>query len=371
VVVTTTCHTTIQPCISLVSIEGMVGPTLSLLQLAFGVSSTPYTVLGCNVSSTPAELRRAYRAAALLYHPDRASNGEGAGGLPSRTLKFQWVSAAYQVLMDEAVDHTTIGRARFVRTMTATTATVFHPPPPPDCPKRKGMDALHRINHLINDIVHSGGGQDWEFFFRSVFNEMVGAGARHAGSAKAYHGSKLGRLRRKRKGEQKKACVPGNSSILATAERWRRTILEDSSEEEGNDGREDIGDVAFVKATVNDDLILMDTDDDDKEDGDNAKDTATKQGKRHKMGCCVAKKRKAIAEKEADIADILGSRDRSGAGGSTHATAAAIAVAVTHHSRPLKVGGISDALLSNLEAKYGGKDRSMKKKEMKKKRCSK
>ena len=47
------------------------GPTLSLLISAFGVRSTPYTVLRCSPSSTPAELRRAYRAAAMLHHPDR------------------------------------------------------------------------------------------------------------------------------------------------------------------------------------------------------------------------------------------------------------------------------------------------------------
>jgi DnaJ-class molecular chaperone len=50
----------------------MVGPTLSLLRSVFGISSMPYTVLRCNVSSTPAELRRAYHAAALRYHPDCA-----------------------------------------------------------------------------------------------------------------------------------------------------------------------------------------------------------------------------------------------------------------------------------------------------------
>ena len=109
----------------------MVGPTLSLLQSAFGISSMPYTVLQCDASSTPAQLRSAYRAAALRYHPDRAlcrrrcddcgpvaatvataeddndedddnGNGEGVGGSSSTTLKFQAVSAAYRVLMDDS-----------------------------------------------------------------------------------------------------------------------------------------------------------------------------------------------------------------------------------------------------------------------------
>ncbi len=49
----------------------VLGPTLSLLRSAFGVGSTPYTVLGCGTASTPTELRRAYRAAAMRHHPDR------------------------------------------------------------------------------------------------------------------------------------------------------------------------------------------------------------------------------------------------------------------------------------------------------------
>jgi len=56
-----------------VKVDGAVvsGPTLSLLILAFGVGLTPYTVLRCSPSSTPAELRRAYGAAAMVHHPDR------------------------------------------------------------------------------------------------------------------------------------------------------------------------------------------------------------------------------------------------------------------------------------------------------------
>ena len=50
--------------------SGNGNSTLSLLCSAFGSFSTPYTVLRCNDSSTPAELRCAYRAAALRYHPD-------------------------------------------------------------------------------------------------------------------------------------------------------------------------------------------------------------------------------------------------------------------------------------------------------------
>ena len=90
--------------------SGNGNSTLSLLCSAFGPFSTPYTVLQCNDLSTPAELRCAYRAAALRYHPDRLllcprdddDNGsEGEGEVSRCTLKFQAVSAAYRVLMDE------------------------------------------------------------------------------------------------------------------------------------------------------------------------------------------------------------------------------------------------------------------------------
>ena len=52
-----------------------------------------------------------------------------------------------------AVDRATIRQARFARTTTATTVTVFHPPPPLDHPTRRRMDALRRINHLVDDNV--------------------------------------------------------------------------------------------------------------------------------------------------------------------------------------------------------------------------
>ncbi len=104
----------------------VLGPTLSLLRSAFGIGSTPYTVLGCGAASTPAELWQAYRAAAMRHHPDRlllrrcrragAGDDESddeydksdgyrrGGGLLSSsrisTLKFQAVSAAYQLLAD-------------------------------------------------------------------------------------------------------------------------------------------------------------------------------------------------------------------------------------------------------------------------------
>ena len=72
--------------------------TISLIKSAFGRSATLYTVLNCTKSSTQPELRSAYKKAALRFHPDRATNQSNN---EETTLKFQAVSAAYQVLMDE------------------------------------------------------------------------------------------------------------------------------------------------------------------------------------------------------------------------------------------------------------------------------
>ncbi|KAL7542271.1 hypothetical protein ACHAXR_011926 [Thalassiosira sp. AJA248-18] len=75
-------------------------PTATLIHTAFTPQSTLYTILECKPSSTSAELKRAYRQAALRYHPDRQQQQQKKGGVSS-TLKFQAVSAAYQILMDD------------------------------------------------------------------------------------------------------------------------------------------------------------------------------------------------------------------------------------------------------------------------------
>ena len=79
----------------------MSSSTLALIQSAFGLSSILYTVLQCNKSSTSIELKKSYRKAALKYHPDRCVESSNNGDTASSTLKFQAVSAAYQVLSNE------------------------------------------------------------------------------------------------------------------------------------------------------------------------------------------------------------------------------------------------------------------------------
>ena len=139
-------------------------PTVSLLHSAFGPTSTLYTVLQCNSSSTQSELKRSYRKLALKYHPDRCTNDNDAS---SSTLKFQAVSAAYQILMD-------------VKRRTA-------------YDKTGQIIEEHEDEVPNNNSAPSYASQQqqtqWEQFFHSVFNEIITTGTNHVTSAKSYRGS--------------------------------------------------------------------------------------------------------------------------------------------------------------------------------------
>ena len=351
----------------------VLGPTLSLLRSAFGVGSTPYTVLGCGAASTPAELRQAYRAAAMRHHPDRLllrrrcragadddecddeydcgdGDGRGVGSSSSRisTLKFQAVSAAYQLLADgdrrsryDATgevreeddndrgegdgDGDDNGRGRGA---------------PPRPLRRQGREGRG-----------DGGGRPyWEDFFRSVFGEMAGAGVRHAELARAYRGSEdervdVLRYYRMFGGDMGRVveCVPYGRD--EDAGRWRRDIIDPSAAA-----------AAVTVESTGGDAPLVDTEDENNDDEDDGvKDVAAPRGrfpnssgardgdgndgaggrvamsKRDRMDCHAARKRKAKAEKEVEFADVLQSKD--------------CVVA--------KAGGISDAMIASLEEKYG------------------
>lgn len=58
-------------------------------------SSDYYSILGCTKSSTPAELKKAYRKLAVKWHPDKNPDNETA------TQNFQKISEAYNILSDE------------------------------------------------------------------------------------------------------------------------------------------------------------------------------------------------------------------------------------------------------------------------------
>jgi DnaJ-class molecular chaperone len=54
-----------------------------------------YEVLGVNESASQEDIKKAYRKLSLQYHPDRNNNS------PDSTVKFQNISAAYEVIGDE------------------------------------------------------------------------------------------------------------------------------------------------------------------------------------------------------------------------------------------------------------------------------
>ena len=356
--------------------------TLSLLCSAFGPFSTPYTVLGCNDLSTPTELRCAYRAAALQYHPDRlllhphdnddnGSEGEGEGEVSRSTLKFQAVSAAYQVLMDEG------RRSHYDRTGEVLDdnddydGNNHDSPLPPPGEEEEGHTLDEQQQH-----------HRWENFFRSVFAVQSRFVVRHPKSAEEYCGSetewrdvlryykgcggdmnKVVRVvpygkeedisrwmrdivdpyfgktcGREEKGRKGMAQVEGHSPSSA-AKRLRRTVLEDSSSSEEECGREEKGRKGMAHAEGHSPpsaakrlrrTVL------EAAEGFGEQVSSSIMSKRNKMDYCAARRRKVMAEKE-----------------------------MGHHSwqQPLKkAGGISDELLSNLEEKYGQGNQGKKKK---------
>jgi len=362
----------------------MSSSTLALIQSAFGLSSTLYTVLQCNKSSTSIELKKSYRKAALKYHPDRCveiNNGDSA----SSTLKFQAVSAAYQVLSNE--------RRRSVYDSTGQIID--------------DDEDEYDTSHTTNDRPqpsnkHQHQQKQWEEFFNSIFNEIITKGSNQATSASSFRGSKdeqrdVLHYYTMCRGDMNKvveciilssiddvdrymndiiepAVVRGDvedysgicddNNLKKVQKKKRRRILEDSSSSE---------DEQHIAATVNkkktkikskskeNNTLLIDTDDESVTTSSTKKRpssvTANKSrppsmSKQDKMEFRVAKKRKAKAEKELEISSIINSNNWDASSAVHHASS-------QQQSRKKKknMGDLSDALLYNIEKKYGGRSK--------------
>ena len=363
------------------AIEEM-GPTLTLLEAAFGHTATPYSVLQCPTSSTPEELKRAYRVAALRYHPDRQirhgvkqNNHADEGG---SSLKFQAVSAAYQVLMDD------VQRAYYDRTGII----------------REDEDNSNstRPTSSTRHSHRRGSTSDWETFFESVFNDIRSTGRNHDEAAKTYRNSNdetndVLRYYTACQGDINLVvdCIPYGSN--ADIDRWNKDIIipaisrgmipnfnvETVTKQQNRKRveaarrlRVDSNDQDVYNAAKNNvrqkrRIILEDSssDDEDVDDKDNAittiddDESKAKQvkSKRDKLDIRVAKKRKAKAVKEMEIANILHSKDWK-----KDEMSATAAAAATQKRRKYEEYGISDALLSNLATKYCGNDKKKKRK---------
>eukprot|EP00956_Cyclotella_meneghiniana_P013666 scaffold19824_cov62-Cyclotella_meneghiniana.AAC.8 len=178
---------------------------LSLIRSAFGHASL-YKALDASPSSTAEQLKRKYRLAALKYHPDRAITSYGA---TSSTLKFQAVSAAYQILMD-----------RKKRSAYDSTGTILD-----ECSEEDVSSPTPKYPRK-NEHYHD----HWESFFYYVFHEMIAPKVTNDLDANSYRGSSAERsdvikYYKICKGNWEKVveCILGDKSDV---ERWARDIID-------------------------------------------------------------------------------------------------------------------------------------------------
>jgi len=349
--------------------------TISLVKSAFGCKATLYTVLNCTKTSSQSELRSAYRKAALRFHPDRANsamnNNDGNG---DTTLKFQAVSAAYQVLMD--------GK------------------------KRVAYDATGRVLEEYDGDTYYGSSsedddegnqhvprsrsqkqQQWEDFFHSIFNEIISAGCKHEDDAKLYYGSnqerddvlkyyiickgnlqkvlecivhaKQGDIGRWRKDIIDPAISKGEvddffnvnatrNIIPKASKKKKQTLtLEDSSSSEDDavtttrSSSSRLKRFKRGKGTPKKNSSLVDTDEENDDNDEKAETHSAEMSKREKMDYRVAKKRKVRAEKEMEISKIVQSKNWD--------------QYPSTQQKKKNRGGVSDKFLSQIEHKYAKK----------------
>lgn len=246
----------------------------------------------------------------------------------------------------------------------------------------------------------------WEQFFQSIFNEIISTGSHHATAATSYRGSAAEKkdvlhyytmcrgdlnkvvecilhgnaddvVRWKREiidpevasgkmaqFSNEKKCDDGKQKSCSIKK--RRRILEDSSSEEDEEmikvSRSNKKRLGRSKPRQN--ALLIDTDDEGGDDSSpqrqysqsNTSTSSSSMSKRDKMDFRVARKRKAKAEKEMQMADIIQSKNWDiGAAADDHSQR-------RRSKKEKNMGGISDALLSNIEKKYGSRNKNNKKK---------
>ena len=101
-----------------------------------------YALLGIDVDTERARLRRVWRRLALRWHPDRAG--------PGTTAFFQKISAAYAVLSDP------VARAAYDRRRPARNGDAVTPPPVTTPRRRTPPVMLSRLSGPLNALLTLG-----------------------------------------------------------------------------------------------------------------------------------------------------------------------------------------------------------------------
>lgn len=355
--------------------------TISLIKSAFGRSATLYTVLNCTKSSTQPELRLAYKKAALRFHPDRAK--DQSSNNEETTLKFQAVSAAYQVLMDETQRATYDATGQVIEEHDDISSS-------DDEGEIHNQVPRERCNRKSKNNTNQ---QQWEDFFHSIFNEILSTGCKHEQDAQSYARSDQERNDVLKyytmcKGDVNKILECIVHASKNDIDRWRKEIigpaiqrgevddyannicatkwtnsskkkltmtmtLEDSSSSDD----EVIATSKRLKrgrSISKKNLTLVDTDDEGDEEDETIEQSKkctfesdacpTSMSMREKMDYRVAKKRKIKAEKEMEFAKIVQSKNWDA---KNHF--------YTSQQQKKSRGVVSDNILSTIEKKYGNK----------------
>ena len=168
--------------------------TIALIRSAFGPKTTLYDALLCSKDASQADLKKSYRRLALRNHPDKQVCASSKLKIKETTLKFQAVSAAYQVLMDSKR-----------RSAYDTTGRVVDEDDDDDDDDEPHNADVHNpassygnnnrsrnrsSNHKqgTNNSDKQQQQRRWDDFFHSVFNEILTAQYQH-GDADSYRGS--------------------------------------------------------------------------------------------------------------------------------------------------------------------------------------
>ncbi|CAJ1959169.1 unnamed protein product [Cylindrotheca closterium] len=352
----------------------MSGDLQGLVSSAFGNNNTCLykDVLKCSPKATPSALRKAYHKRALLYHPDKQQQQQKDASESSRfqeaTLKFQALSATYQLLSDPS--------------------------------QRALYDSTGRIptSSADNDDPYSGGtchskgrrsqknkdADEWVRFFQSVFQDMMGAGS-------TFDRNEYCRSQQEREDVLKfyQLCKGDRSKMISCivqaedkdCDRWWKEILQpaikrgdiesyenapssmniiDNDEPQKKKRKklkrkrpvEKVSKPQVENTSAAEGDGLEDTDDDDDEKEDAVKISSRTMSRREKMEFRVAKKQKEKREREIEIAGIIQSKQWT-AGSFGKAAAAKQGKAKRRNQH-----GLSDSFLSGLQKKFSSSEAS-------------